>query len=66
MQYMRMYIYMYLYKRYVGGGLDICICHIAPVQNPVLRYLHLPRRASWYCVGWLLDEHSILNGNGAA
>ena len=29
---------MYLYKRYVGG-LDIFICYIALVQNPVPSYL---------------------------
>ena len=37
MQYMHM-IYMYLYKRYVGDP-DICICYIAPVQNPVPPHL---------------------------
>ena len=31
-------IYMYLYKRYVGDP-DICICYIAPVQNPVPPHL---------------------------
>ena len=33
-------IYMYLYKRYVGDP-DICICYIAPVQNPVPPHLAL-------------------------
>ena len=37
MQY-RLIIYMYLYKRYVGGP-DICICYIVPVQNPVPLHL---------------------------
>ena len=37
MQYMYM-IYMYLYKRYVGDP-DMCICCIAPVQNPVPLHL---------------------------
>ena len=32
-----------------------------PVQNPVPPIRHLPRRASWHCVGWLLDGHWILN-----
>ena len=57
-------IYMYLYKRYVGDP-DICICYIAPVQNPVPPHWHLPRRASWHCVGWLLDGHWILKRNYA-
>ena len=37
MQYMHM-MYMYQYKRYVGD-LDICICYIASVQNPVPPHL---------------------------
>jgi hypothetical protein len=35
---MHMYIYMYLYMRYVGDP-DICICYIALDQNPVPSHL---------------------------
>ena len=50
---------------YAYGGSDICICYIAPVQIQCLSILHLPRRASWHCVGWLLDGHWILKRNYA-
>ena len=32
------------------------VCYIVPVQNPVPPIWHLPRRASWHCVGWLLSS----------
>ena len=37
----------------IGNGLAL-------VRNPVPPMRHLHRRASWHCVGWLLDGHWIL------
>ena len=39
--------------------------HISPVINRVPSNWPFPRRASWHCVGWLLDEHWILKRNYA-
>ena len=39
--------------------------HISAVINRVPPNWPLPRRASWHCVGWLLDEHWILKRNYA-
>ena len=36
------------------------ICYIVPVQNAVPPIWHLPRCASWHCVGWWLYGHWIL------
>ena len=51
-------IYMYLFKRYVGDP-DICICYIAPVQNPVPPHLAFAsaRRMALrrLAAGWALD-----------
>ena len=39
-----------------------CVFDIFALQNAVHHIWHLPRRASWHCVGWLLAGHWILKG----
>ncbi len=54
------FIFTYAYAAYAYATV------IVPVRNPVPPIRHLPRRASWHCVGWLLDGHWILNRNYVA
>ena len=42
-----------------------CVFDTFAFQNAVRRFLHLPRRASWHSVGWLLDGHWNLERNYA-
>ena len=43
----------------------LCVFDILAFQNAVHPIWHLLRRASWYCVGWLLDGHWNLKRNYA-
>ena len=44
----------------------LVISHSSCSKSSAPPIRHLPRRASWHCVGWLLDGHWILNRNYVA
>ena len=54
-------IYMFLYMRYVVDS-DICIFLKLLFKIQCLPTWHLLRRASWHCVGCLLDGHWLVAG----